>query len=97
MPRILVVDDDPTNTKLLTFLLRDEEYEVTAVHSPHEALKTLAERAYDLIILDVLLPDMDGLELCRRIRAASTTPIIFVSAQSAAAMNSARPISATAP
>lgn len=81
MHHILVVDDDPTNTKLLKFLLSDEGYEVTAVHSPHEALAMLATNVYDLLILDIMMPDMDGLELCRRIRMTSTTPIIFISAR----------------
>ena len=81
MHHILVVDDDPTNTKLLKFLLSDEGYEVTAVHSPQEALTTLSNNAYDLIILDIMMPGMDGLELCRRIRTTSTTPIIFLTAR----------------
>jgi DNA-binding response OmpR family regulator len=81
MHHILVVDDDPTNTKLLKFLLSDEGYEVTAVHSPHEALSRISNNVYDLIFLDIMMPEMDGLELCRRIRTTSTTPIIFISAR----------------
>ena len=80
MHHILVVDDDPTNTKILKFLLTGEGYEVTALTSPVEALRNLGENVYDLIILDIVMPEMDGLELCQRIRATSTTPIIFISA-----------------
>ena len=85
MHDILVVDDDATNTKLLSFLLRDEGYAVTAVHSAQEALARLEDSVYDLICLDVMMPGMDGLELCQRIRTTATTPILFLSARGAVA------------
>ncbi len=50
MHRILVVDDDPTNTKLLKFLLTDEGYDVTVMHSPTQALAAASEETYDLLI-----------------------------------------------
>ena len=81
MHRILVVDDDPLGTRLLAFLFSDEGFDVTAVHSASAALGALSNSAYDLIMLDVMMPGMDGLELCRCIRLKSTTPIIFVSAR----------------
>lgn len=81
MHRILVIDDDTTNTKLLNFLLTDEGYEVVTAHSAVEALSRLSDEMYDLIILDIMMPEMDGLELCSRIRTTSTTPIIFISAR----------------
>ncbi len=80
MHHILVVDDDATNTKLLKFLLTDEGYEVTTVHSPGDALRIVEASVFDLIILDIMMPGMDGIEVCRRIRSMSTTPIIFLSA-----------------
>jgi DNA-binding response OmpR family regulator len=82
MHHILVVDDDPINTKLLKFLLTDEGYQVTAVHLASEALPILSQESVDLILLDITMPGMDGLELCRRIRETSGTPIIFISALS---------------
>lgn len=82
MHHILVVDDDPINTKLLKFLLTDEGYQVTAVHSAAQALPVVSQEQVDLILLDITMPGMDGLELCRRIRETSGTPIIFISALS---------------
>ena len=79
MYHILVVDDDPINTKILKFLLTGEGFAVTAVHSSDEALAALRQHAYDLIFLDILMPGGDGLDLCRRIKATATTPIIFLS------------------
>jgi DNA-binding response OmpR family regulator len=79
MQHILVVDDDLTNTKLLKFLFEDEGYEVTTTHSPREALERVEDGELDLVVLDVILPEMDGLELCRRIRGFSQVPILFLS------------------
>jgi len=80
MHRILVVDDDATNAKLLKFLLVDEGYQVTTADSASTALTHLAQNSFDLLMLDIMLPGMDGLELCRQIRATNHVPIIFLSA-----------------
>lgn len=80
MYRILIVDDDATNTKLLKFLLTDEGYEVETANSSIDALALVANSVFDLILLDIMMPGMDGIEVCRRIRQTSRTPIIFLSA-----------------
>lgn len=82
MQHILVVEDDPITTRLLRFLLEDEGYRVTTTASPRVALEHLGEDEPDLIVLDVMLDGMDGLELCRQIRVGSQVPILFLSARS---------------
>ncbi len=78
---ILVVDDDPPSVKMISFLLREEGYDVIAASNGVEALRVVEERAPDLIILDIMMPHIDGLEVCRRIRERSNVPIIFLSAK----------------
>ncbi len=78
---ILVVDDDPPSVKMISFLLQEEGYEVIAASNGVEALRLVEARAPDLIILDIMMPHIDGLEVCRRIRERSDVPIIFLSAK----------------
>ncbi len=80
---ILVVDGDPTNAKLLKFLLEDEGYGVTTTNSGAEALDLLGSQQHELVTLDTDLPGVDGLELCRRIRTRSSVPIIFIASRGA--------------
>jgi len=80
MHRILVVEDDAAHAKFLKFLLGDEGYQVTTADSAPAALAYLEHEPFDLIVLDIMLPGMDGLELCRHIRATNPIPIMFVSA-----------------
>ncbi len=82
MPHILVVDDDSMYTTMLRIILEGEGYTVTMIESAVRALESLDFDEYDLILLDVVMPDMDGLELCRRIRATSRVPILFVTVRS---------------
>ncbi len=81
--RILVVDDQEANVQVLGSMLGVLGYEIVPVTSGEDALKRLAARPADLVLLDVLMPDVDGFEVCRRIRAQpalAEIPIIFLSA-----------------
>jgi len=68
--RILLVDDSDTFRKEMCNLLRAEGYEVVAAHSGREALEMLAAQTFDCILLDVMMPDLDGVETCRHIKAS---------------------------
>jgi two-component system KDP operon response regulator KdpE len=77
--RILVVDDEPEIRRALRAALRPHGYEVEVVSTGNEALRAAAERRPDLVILDLRLPDMDGREVCLRLRAWSRVPVIVLS------------------
>ena len=82
--RILVVDDDEMVLMALDELLKPEGYEVQTVASGTEALQKLDEGAYDLIMTDVIMPEMDGFELCKRIRQKEKyreIPVVFLTAK----------------
>jgi DNA-binding response OmpR family regulator len=80
MCHILVVEDDPSIAMLLVDVLADDGYTATAIPTAIEAFAILRRESYDLILLDVMLPGLNGLEACRRIRQHVQTPIIFLSA-----------------
>ena len=79
--RILVVDDDPHIRDILCFALRKAGMEVVAAADGVEALACLESGPADLVVLDIGMPEMDGLEVCRRMRRTSDTPILFLSAR----------------
>jgi len=82
-PRILVVDDTPENIRLLEALLEPRGYSVITASSGQEALVKLRDQPPDLVLLDVVMPQMDGYEVCRRIREDPTTtvlPVVMVTA-----------------
>ncbi len=80
--RILLVDDEPPIQTLLSYPLRKDGYEVMTAADGREALERFEESPPDLVILDVMMPKMDGLEVCRRLRARSAVPIIMLTAKS---------------
>jgi DNA-binding response OmpR family regulator len=79
--RILLVDDEKPIQTLLSFPLQRDGYEVTAASDGREALQRFGEEHYDLVVLDLMMPKMDGLEVCRRLRAKSDVPIIMLTAK----------------
>ena len=79
--RILLVDDERAILTLLSFPLRKDGYEVVQASDGSEALLRFAEGRFDLVVLDVMMPKLDGLEVCRRLRARSSVPIIMLTAK----------------
>jgi len=85
-PKILVIDDQPINVQLLKRKLEREGLQVVTAHNGREGLDRIAEGKPDLVLLDVMMPDMDGLEVCQRLQANEDTraiPIIFITARTA--------------
>lgn len=81
MKKILIIDDDVKLVELLRDYLSQNNYEVIAKHHPQEGLIALERQKPDLLILDIMLPDKDGFELCREIRKTNPLPIIMLSAR----------------
>ncbi len=85
-PRILLVDDEQPIQTLLSFPLQRDGYDVVTVADGRDALARFAEQHFDLVVLDLMLPKMDGLEVCRRLRSQAgngkTVPIIMLTARS---------------
>ncbi len=79
--RVLVVDDDPPSVKMISFLLREEGYDVVSADNGVTALELIDREPPDLVILDVMMPHLDGFEVCRRMRQKVDVPIIFLSAK----------------
>ena len=79
--RILLVDDEHSIQTLLSYPLRKDGYEVISAHDGQEALQRFAEARFDLVILDLMLPRLDGIEVCRRMRSRSQVPIIMLTAK----------------
>src|SRR5213075_3378446 len=78
---ILLVDDEDAVQKLLTYPLEHEGFRVVQARDGEEALERFASEQVDLVVLDIMLPRLDGLEVCKRLRARSTVPIIMLTAR----------------
>lgn len=78
---ILIVDDNPEIREVLHILLSGESYRTAEAQDGHEALEKLRKEEYDLIILDVMMPDMNGYQTCMEIRRLTNAPILFLSAR----------------
>jgi DNA-binding response OmpR family regulator len=80
-PRILLADDEQAIQTLLSYPLHKEGYDVVRAADGREALARFDEQQFDLVVLDVMMPKLDGLEVCRRLRARSSVPIIMLTAK----------------
>lgn len=78
---ILIVDDDPHIREVVRFALEKAGYATAEAADGQAALARFAEVAPDLVVLDIVMPELDGTEVCRRLRAESTTPIVFLSSR----------------
>ena len=79
--RILVVDDEPSITEFVSYALQKENYTVDTAGDGEQALTLIEQKPYDLYILDIMLPGIDGYQVCREIRTQSNVPIIMLSAK----------------
>ncbi|UBF29758.1 response regulator (plasmid) [Kovacikia minuta CCNUW1] len=81
MPDLLLVDDEAPLCESLAYSLRKEGYEVTTARDGHSAIKQFYKQVPDVILLDLMLPEVDGMEVCWRIRAFSHVPILMLTAK----------------
>ncbi|OKH34321.1 hypothetical protein NIES2101_39155 [Calothrix sp. HK-06] len=81
MPHVLLVDDEDTLRDSLSYSLQKEGYSVTAVADGRSAIKQFHKQVPDVILLDLMLPEIDGMEVCWRIRAFSNVPIVMLTAK----------------
>ncbi len=79
--RILIADDDPNIRRLIAELMASEGYKVLTAEDGEEAMRVCEEEHPDLIILDIIMPKVDGMEVCRRLRDETAAPIVFLTAK----------------
>ena len=80
-PSLLLVDDDTALVGVLAAALTEEGFDVVTARDGREGLSRFGSGRFDLAVLDVLMPELDGLELCRRLRQTSTVPVIFLTSR----------------
>ena len=83
--RILLIEDDPRLAELVSEYLGEAGFRVSIVASGRAGLERLAREPFDALVLDLMLPDMDGLDVCRELRAKSDTPVLMLTARGDAA------------
>ena len=81
MPRILIADDEPDIIEMIRRYAEREGYEVTAVGDGSEAVEACREHDFDVIIMDVMMPDTDGFTACKKIRENKDIPVLMLSAR----------------
>jgi DNA-binding response OmpR family regulator len=79
--KVLIVDDELLLIKSIKYSLEQDNYEVDSALDGNEALRKIASQEYDIVILDLILPEMDGLEVCQKIREKSNVPILILTAK----------------
>ncbi|MCB0068163.1 MAG: response regulator, partial [Caldilineaceae bacterium] len=80
---ILLVDDDPVLSELVSYILKAEGYNAVVANDGEDGLRKFQSSNPDLVVLDVTMPEMDGFEVCQRIRRTSSVPVIMLTAQGA--------------
>src|SRR3990172_12935253 len=80
-PRVLVVDDERHIVELVRYNLQQEGFAVSVAYDGRQALARVAEDRPDLVVLDIMLPELDGIEVCRQIREQSLIPILMLTAR----------------
>jgi two-component system KDP operon response regulator KdpE len=78
--RVLVIDDDPAMTELLALVLKAKGFEVLVANSGAEGVKSVCSSAPEVVLLDLMMPEMDGWQVCQKVRECSNVPIIVLSA-----------------
>lgn len=81
MKKVLIIDDEKRMLDLIALYLRPHDYECRKAQGAHEALECIEEKTFDIILLDIMMPEMDGWELCQEIRRYSDVPIIMLTAR----------------